>query len=70
MYLHAQKASYVSGELLNTLADKSAVARFVIGDADAPDMELIVRGDRLGGYDESDEIKLFPCRHNYSRRCV
>ena len=22
-------------------------------------MELIVRGDRLGGYDESDEIKLF-----------
>lgn len=27
------EASYVSGELLNTLADKSAVARFVIGDA-------------------------------------
>ena len=53
------EASYVSGELLNTLADKSAVARFVIGDANAPDMELIVRGDRLGGYDESDEIKLF-----------
>ena len=36
------EASYVSGELLNTLADKSAVARFVIGDANAPDMELIV----------------------------
>ena len=53
------EASYVSGELLNTLSEKSAVARFVIGDADAPDMELIVRGDRLGGYDESDEIKLF-----------
>lgn len=53
------EASYVSGALLNTLADKSAVARFVIGDADAPDMELTVRGDRLGGYDESDEIKLF-----------
>ena len=53
------EASYVSGELLNTLADKSAVARFVIGDANAPDMELIVRGDRLGSYDESDEIKLF-----------
>ena len=34
---------------MNTLADKSAVARFVIGDANAPDMELIVRGDRLGG---------------------
>lgn len=53
------EASYVSGELLNTLSEKSAVARFVIGDASAPDMELIVRGDRLGGYDESDEIKLF-----------
>ncbi len=53
------EASYVSGELLNTLSEKSAVARFVIGDADAPDMELIVRGDRLGRYDESDEIKLF-----------
>lgn len=53
------EASYVSGALLNTLSEKSAVARFVIGDADAPDMELIVRGDRLGGYDESDEIKLF-----------
>ena len=53
------EASYVSGKLLNTLSEKSAVARFVIGDADAPDMELIVRGDRLGGYDESDEIKLF-----------
>ena len=53
------EASYVSGELLNTLSEKSAVARFVIGDANAPDMELIVRGDRLGGYDESDEIKLF-----------
>ena len=26
------------------------VARFVIGDANAPDMELIVRGDRLGGF--------------------
>ena len=53
------EASYVSGELLNTLADKSAVARFVIGDANAPDMELIVRGDRLGSYDDSEEIKLF-----------
>lgn len=53
------EASYVSGSLLNTLADKSAVARFVIGDADAPDMELIVRGDKLGSYDDSDEIKLF-----------
>ena len=53
------EASYVSGELLNTLADKSAVARFVIGDANAPDMELIVRGDRLGSYDDSDEIKIF-----------
>ncbi len=53
------EASYVSGELLNTLSEKSAVARFVIGDADAPDMELIVRGDKLGSYDDSDEIKLF-----------
>lgn len=53
------EASYVSGSLLNTLADKSAVARFVIGDANAPDMELIVRGDKLGSYDDSDEIKLF-----------
>lgn len=53
------EASYVSGSLLNTLADKSAVARFVIGDASAPDMELIVRGDKLGSYDDSDEIKLF-----------
>lgn len=53
------EASYVSGSLLNTLADKSAVARFVIGDANAPDMELIVRGDKLGSYDVSDEIKLF-----------
>lgn len=53
------EASYVSGALLNTLSEKSAVARFVIGDANAPDMELIVRGDRLGSYDESDEIKLF-----------
>lgn len=53
------EASYVSGSLLNTLSDKSAVARFVIGDADAPDMELIVRGDKLGSYDDSDEIKLF-----------
>ena len=53
------EASYVSGALLNTLADKSAVARFVIGDADAPDMELTVRGDKLGSYDDSDEIKLF-----------
>lgn len=44
---------------MNTLADKSAVARFVIGDANAPDMELIVRGDKLGSYDDSDEIKLF-----------
>ncbi len=44
---------------MNTLADKSAVARFVIGDANAPDMELIVRGDRLGSYDDSEEIKLF-----------
>ena len=48
------EASYVSGSLLNTLADKSAVARFVIGDANAPDMELIVRGDKLGSYDDSD----------------
>ena len=32
------EASYVSGKLLNTLSDKSAVARFVIGDANAPDM--------------------------------
>ena len=53
------EASYVSGALLNTLADKSAVARFVIGDANAPDMELTVRGDKLGSYDDSDEIKLF-----------
>lgn len=53
------EASYVSGSLLNTLADKSAVARFVIGDANAPDMELIVRGDKLGSYDDSDEIKIF-----------
>lgn len=53
------EASYVAGSLLNTLADKSAVARFVIGDANAPDMELIVRGDKLGSYDDSDEIKLF-----------
>lgn len=53
------EASYVSGSLLNTLADKSAVARFVVGDASAPDMELIVRGDKLGSYDDSDEIKLF-----------
>ena len=53
------EASYVSGALLNTLADKGAVARFVIGDADAPDMELTVRGDKLGSYDDSDEIKLF-----------
>ena len=35
------EASYVSGELLNTLSEKSAVARFVIGDADAPDMKLL-----------------------------
>ena len=34
------EASYVSGELLNTLSEKSAVARFVIGDADAPDMAV------------------------------
>lgn len=53
------EASYVSGALLNTLADKSAVARFVIGDANAPDMELTVRGDKLGSYDDSEEIKLF-----------
>ena len=53
------EASYVSGALLNTLAEKSAVARFVIGDANAPDMELTVRGDKLGSYDDSDEIKLF-----------
>ena len=53
------EASYVSGAFLNTLADKSAVARFVIGDANAPDMELTVRGDKLGSYDDSDEIKLF-----------
>lgn len=53
------EASYVSGALLNKLADKSAVARFVIGDANAPDMELTVRGDKLGSYDDSDEIKLF-----------
>lgn len=53
------EASYVSGALLNTLADKSAVARFVIGDVCAPDMELTVRGDKLGSYDDSDEIKLF-----------
>lgn len=56
-------------QLLNTLADKSAVARFVIGDVCAPDMELTVRGDKLGSYDDSDEIKHFPCWHNYSRRC-
>lgn len=53
------EASYVSGALLNTLADKGAVARFVIGDVCAPDMELTVRGDKLGSYDDSDEIKLF-----------
>lgn len=53
------EVSYVSGALLNTLADKSAVARFVIGNANAPDMELTVRGDKLGSYDDSDEIKLF-----------
>lgn len=53
------EASYVSGALLNTLSEKSAVARFVIGDANAPDMELTVRGDKLGSYDDRDEIKLF-----------
>ena len=33
--------------------------RGFIGDANAPDMELIVRGDKLDSYDDSDEIKLF-----------
>ena len=51
--------SYVSGALMNALIEKKAVARFVVGDVTTPDMELTLRGEKLQGYDDSDEIKLF-----------
>ena len=55
------EASYVSGALLNTLADKSAVARFVIGDANAPDMELTTQTEDDTATEEktytADELK-------------
>ena len=51
--------SYVSGALMNALIEKKAVARFVVGDVTTPDMELTLRGEKLAGYDDSDEIKLF-----------
>ena len=51
--------SYVSGALMNALIEKKAVARFVVGDVTTPDMEFTLRGEKLQGYDDSDEIKLF-----------
>ncbi len=51
--------SYVSGALLNKLMNDGAVAKFVVGDAEDPDMSLTVKGDSLSGYDDSDEVRLF-----------
>lgn len=51
--------SYVSGALLNKLMDEGAVAKFIVGDAEDPDMSLTVKGDSLLGYDDSDEVRLF-----------
>ncbi len=51
--------SYVSGALLNKLMNDGAVAKFIVGDAEDPDMSLTVKGDSLSGYDDSDDVRLF-----------
>ena len=51
--------SYVSGALLNKLMNDGAVAKFVVGDVEDPDMIFTVKGDSLAGYDDSDEVRLF-----------
>lgn len=51
--------SYVSGALLNKLMNDGAVAKFIVGDAEDPDMSLTIKGDSLLGYDDSDEVRLF-----------
>ncbi len=51
--------SYVSGALLNKLMNDGLVAKFIVGDAEDPDMALTIKGDSLAGYDDNDEVRLF-----------